>query len=249
MENWHYIGITFGVLAAMFELVSAPFEWLWPFHLGGNTIWRGNKSTKTLSLTFDDGPSKYTGGILDILKAHNIPATFFVRGSQAVRFPHLIKRMVAEGHQIGNHLYSFDAKRSLKKLYYPFREDEVTQTQIAIENLTGIKPQYFRSPGAQMGRNLWKSVRDHNLVVVYGAIPFPTPEDAPSSQLKTILPTLKPGTIIILHDGDDHDPDSDRPRLTLELLPELITELNSRDFKVISIEENAMIKKPIESIS
>ncbi|HAH11659.1 MAG TPA: hypothetical protein DCL54_05440 [Alphaproteobacteria bacterium] len=63
----------------------------------------GLLGTKTLALTFDDGPSRFTGELLDILKAHNIKATFFVLGRQAERFPTLLARMRDEGHVIANH--------------------------------------------------------------------------------------------------------------------------------------------------
>ena len=64
------------VTLLILEWISAPIEWLWPYQLKGNTHWRGQISGNCISLTFDDGPSRYTEQILDILKAHGVAATF-----------------------------------------------------------------------------------------------------------------------------------------------------------------------------
>src|SRR5215216_2594624 len=57
---------------------------------------------KTLILTFDDGPSPFTPQILEVLKQKKVPATFFVIGNQAVKFP-MLKQIYDQGHEIGNH--------------------------------------------------------------------------------------------------------------------------------------------------
>lgn len=100
-------------LIVVVEVVSAPVEWLWPYQLKGNTHWHGQGSANCVSLTFDDGPSRYTETVLEILKEHEIAATFFVMGIQVARYPEIIKRMADEGHEIGNHTYSFQAKKGL----------------------------------------------------------------------------------------------------------------------------------------
>jgi peptidoglycan-N-acetylglucosamine deacetylase len=225
-------------LLGVIEVVSAPIEWLWPHSAGGNTIWRGNATKRAVTLTFDDGPSKYTGPILDILRDNNTPALFFVIGQQAEKFPETIKRMAREGHEIGNHLYSFTATRGLSKLYHAVEDAEVTRTQQIIQTLTGKAPRYFRSPGGQMGRGLWNAIRRYNLTVVCGALPFPPPEDDAHRQLMTATSTIKPGAIIILHDGHDRQPESNRPHATLQLLPQLLRELSRQNYAVVSLEEN-----------
>ena len=72
---------------------------------------RGNKNyapeENSISLTFDDGPDvDYTPGILDQLRIHDISATFFVIGEKAQSHPELIRRIVAEGHELGNHTFT-----------------------------------------------------------------------------------------------------------------------------------------------
>ncbi len=224
-------------LLGMLELVSAPVEWLWPYSAGGNTHWHGNVEGNLVSLTFDDGPSRYTEMILDVLKSHQVPATFFVMGVHVERFPRTVKRMAVEGHEIGNHTYSFESKRGLFKLYFPLKVEQINRTQEIVKEIIGTAPKYFRSPGGQMGRNLWHMVRQNDLRVVNGTLPFPEPEEDVERQFKTVLRTLKPGAIIILHDGDDRHPDSDRPRSTVRLLPRLLEVLKKKEYKIVSLSE------------
>lgn len=233
-RRWKLV-LLFTVLAILVELVSAPIEWLWPKDWGGSTYWRGKTNLPEIALTFDDGPSKYTSKILDILKEENIPATFFVMGRQAELYPGIIKRMVAENHEIGNHTYSFGAQWF--KFFSTIRETQVGKTQRVIADLAKKPPRYFRSPGGQMGRCLWNYVRKHNLQVVNGSLPIPQPRESAEEQLKLIRSTLRPGAIIILHDGDDGNPESDRPKSTVELLPMLLEELDKRGYQVVPLNQ------------
>lgn len=227
-------------MVALLEIISAPLEWLWPHRWGGGTFWQGDTGRKAIALTFDDGPSAYTATVLDILKAHNVPATFFVMGRQVERYPDLLRRMSDEGHEIGNHTYTLAARKNI--LFSDIAADEVARTQKIIADISGVTPQYYRSPGGQMGRGLWNMIRAENLTVVYGALPIPHPGKDAQTQLKTIRETISHGAIFILHDGDDGEPDSDRPLATVELLPQLLTEIDSLGYDVVSLSEILMIK-------
>jgi len=80
----------------------------WPiFDPFGHTFWHGDRKQRTIALTFDDGPDpKHTSKILDILKELNIRASFFLLGNHAKEHPQLVKRIINEGHEIGNHGFS-----------------------------------------------------------------------------------------------------------------------------------------------
>ena len=233
--SWRTVLLTFFSILLMIEIVSAPLEWLWPVSWGGNTCWRGNTDAMEIALTFDDGPSRYTAAVLDILKENEAPATFFIMGKQAERFPEVVKRIAAEGHEIGNHTYSFAAQKN--KFFSQIDRSEITKTQEIIQKLVDMTPIYFRSPGGQFGRYLWQDIRKHNLRVINGALPIPHPGKDAETQLAVIKSTLKPGAIIILHDGDDGAPDSNRPASTVALLPELFDELSHRGFSVVPLKQ------------
>jgi cellulose synthase/poly-beta-1,6-N-acetylglucosamine synthase-like glycosyltransferase/spore germination protein YaaH/peptidoglycan/xylan/chitin deacetylase (PgdA/CDA1 family) len=105
---------------------------------------RGKPKSGQLALTFDDGPSRdFTPGVLDVLKAKHVPATFFVVGANAETYPDLVKRIYDEGHEIGNHTYSHPniALTSLERTRL-----ELDSTQRLIEHATGASTILFRPP-------------------------------------------------------------------------------------------------------
>ncbi len=107
---------------------------------------RAGYKPKTIVLTFDDGPDpKYTARILDILKANDVKATFFVVGSQVADNPDLLARVWNEGHEIGNHTFTHPDLRMVGKRRTLV---EINATQRAIESITGHSTFLFRPPYA-----------------------------------------------------------------------------------------------------
>ncbi|KAF9573789.1 chitin deacetylase [Mortierella alpina] len=97
----------------------------------------------TWGLTFDDGPRNTTEPLLDFLKTHNLKATFFVMGSNAVQFPEVLRREVREGHHLASHTWSHHALTTLTN------EEIVAEmkwTEQAIFDITGIRVKYMRAP-------------------------------------------------------------------------------------------------------
>ena len=104
----------------------------------------GHDSDKRVALTFDDGPDPvWTPQILQILKKHDVPATFFVVGDQAERFPQIVKRAYAEGHLLGNHTFSHP---NFEIISDTRQRLELNITQRTIESITGHTTSLFRSP-------------------------------------------------------------------------------------------------------
>ncbi|RJE89049.1 polysaccharide deacetylase [Paenibacillus sp. 1011MAR3C5] len=103
------------------------------------------KQGKVVYLTIDDGPSKYTPEVLDILQREGVKATFFALGEQVERNPDIAKRIVEEGHAIGNHTYD----HHYDKLYGSFAEfaNQVMRTDDAIYAATGVRTTLLRAPG------------------------------------------------------------------------------------------------------
>ncbi|WP_155371021.1 bifunctional polysaccharide deacetylase/glycosyltransferase family 2 protein [Catellatospora vulcania] len=118
---------------------------------GGPAITIGAQRPRTaqpardrIALTFDDGPDPtWTPRILDLLARHRVQATFFVVGSQAARHPDLVRRIVAEGHEIGVHTFTHPDLTAIGS----WRRDlEYSLTQLAIAHATGVKTTLFRPP-------------------------------------------------------------------------------------------------------
>ncbi|MDC7683432.1 glycosyltransferase [Asticcacaulis sp. BYS171W] len=97
-----------------------------------------------IALTFDDGPDRqWTPKILDILKAEKVPATFFVVGENALDHPFLLKRMVREGHELGNHTYTHP---NLAEISGDWARLELNSTQRVVEAYTGRSLRWVRAP-------------------------------------------------------------------------------------------------------
>ncbi|WP_052339375.1 polysaccharide deacetylase [Gorillibacterium massiliense] len=112
----------------------------------------GNKSASLPSekqpivyLTFDDGPDKLTPQVLDILKQADVKATFFMVGEWITRYPDIAKRVVKEGHALGNHSYNH-VYSQLYSSYGTFI-DQIDKTGDAFEKAVGFRPQLLRAPG------------------------------------------------------------------------------------------------------
>ena len=111
-----------------------------------NSTSTSTQSTKIAYLTFDDGVSKYTNEILDILARYNVKATFFPNWRPGITdYKEKYKRMVDEGHAIGNHTYSHEYKDVYSTL--DGFKSEITKLNDKIEELTGYTPTIFRFPG------------------------------------------------------------------------------------------------------
>lgn len=104
---------------------------------------KGRSGAKTAYLTFDDGPSANTEQILDTLKTYGIKATFFVNGNASNK--ELYKRIIREGHVIGNHTYSHNYK-SIYTTVEGFMED-FEKLNVFLEEVTGVRPTIARFPG------------------------------------------------------------------------------------------------------
>lgn len=114
----------------------------WPQVYDGNTIMRQPMRENLCALTFDDGPSRYTPHILDVLREHGIPATFFMLGKNVKLYPQHVQRIVAEGHEVGNHSFSHP---NLRRMAHDRKREEIELTDRLLRDL-GADPLYMRPP-------------------------------------------------------------------------------------------------------
>lgn len=200
------------------------------------TLFRlGTSQKDSVALTFDDGPDpEWTPAILDILKARGIKATFFVVGSEAERYPEIIQRIVAEGHEIGNHTFTHpnlaEAPASLIKL-------ELNATQRLIESLTGRSTTLFRPPynadsrPANMQELLPIGIAQSMgyMTVLENVDPRDWQKPNKNKLLDRVKTELPHGNIILLHDGG-----GDRSA-TVAALPKILDYLHERGNRVVLI--------------
>jgi peptidoglycan-N-acetylglucosamine deacetylase len=188
-----------------------------------------------VALTFDDGPDpQWTPKILDILKAANVKAAFFLVGANAERYPGLVRRIVDEGHEIGNHTYYHP---NLALCWPEHVRLELNATQILLETITGRATTLFRPPYAadtqpsQLSELMPLQIaQDLDYLVVLENI---DPQDWAKPGADIIVQRVKQqrrdGSIILLHDAG-----GDRSQ-TVQALPRILDWLHARGDTIVSL--------------
>ncbi len=189
-------------------------------------LYRGSTSKKVIALTFDDGPKSDTDRILDILKAKDVKATFFVVGKQVDTYPDTVKRIAADGHQIGCHTYNH---RDLEYL----TESEITQeffkTTATVRMLTGREVRYLRPPGGHEGKKLPAVARRFGLTTVFWTANCSPYEGKSQKKLfEYVVSSAKPGGIVLLHNLE---------LVTVQALPDIIDALRRKGYEFVTVSE------------
>lgn len=130
------------MLAALIALIAAHCQAAQARVVDGNRIMDQRMEENLCALTFDDGPSPNTPHLLDLLGSHGIRASFFLLGQNAELYPHLVRRMAAEGHEIGNHSYSHP---NLRRLAREAKREQIRRTDEILRGI-GVTPLYMRPP-------------------------------------------------------------------------------------------------------
>jgi peptidoglycan/xylan/chitin deacetylase (PgdA/CDA1 family) len=186
-----------------------------------------------VSLTFDDGPNpRATPRILDVLRDAGVPATFFVLGRHAERWPELVRRAAVEGHQLGNHGYFH---RKLHRRTPAYVRDDLTRGTEQIVRASGVRPAHFRAPHGfrspwvtPIASALGQRTVGWSLGVWDSALPGANVIAARA------IEGMHAGSILLLHDADGYDPAGDRMQ-TAEALPRIIDGLRRRGFRFTTL--------------
>jgi peptidoglycan-N-acetylglucosamine deacetylase len=193
-----------------------------------------------IAMTFDDGPSpETTPRLLDILKQRNIKATFFMIGQNAERNPAIVKRILAEGHEIGNHSWTHP---QLSKLSDDRVTEEITKTQAAIKSACGYTPVLLRPPyGAITARQKeWIEKQIGLSVIIWSVDPFDWKRPGASVIEQRILAGARPGAIILSHDIH---------KQTVDAMPATLDALAAKGFKFVTVSQLIAMNKPKSSPS
>ncbi len=163
----------------------------------------GDTTKKTIYLTFDAGfENGNTATILDALKKHNVKATFFLVGNYIKTSPDLVKRMVSEGHIVGNHTYSHPDMSSIssKEAF----QKEINSLENLYESTTGKKmAKYYRPPQGKYSVENLKMAKAMGYKTIFWSLAYvdwyqdkqPTKEQA----FKKLLGRIHPGAVVLLH--------------------------------------------------
>ncbi len=178
---------------------------------------------KVVALTFDDGPSKYTNEILEILKENDACATFFVIGNKVEIYKETMQKMVAYGNEIGNHSYNH---KWLTKLTEENLQEQITKTQEIIESTTGFTPTLIRPTYGSISAKLRSQL---SLDIVMWTV------DTSDWKYKSVDRIVKEATkatkdldIILMHDTH---------KRTVDAIKKIIPELQQQGFEFVTVSE------------
>jgi peptidoglycan/xylan/chitin deacetylase (PgdA/CDA1 family) len=187
---------------------------------------------KVCALTFDDGPTLATAAVLDILAAEQVPATFFVLGSNVERHPDIVRRAHDEGHAVGIHGMSHE---KLVRAREETIEGHVSGVTTILERL-GVPPaKVYRTPHGIKSRGVFEVVRRHGLTLwAWSRGIWDTDRPEPAVLVRRATRLARSGMVLLLHDGRGDEPQPDvQPMLTA--LPAIIRELKHRGFAFVRV--------------
>lgn len=243
--------IALGVFAS-YEVLESPTS-----QILGKTLVSGPSNEKVVALTYDDGPNPpYTSEILDVLDEEQVHATFFVVGRAAAQYPSIVLREVRDGDAIGNHTWDHghlivmnpaQVRQSLRK------------TDAAIFAATKTHPRIMRPPFGSRDWIVLGEARKMGYTPVMWSVPLAKDWENPDPEViaNRILPKVRDGSIIVLHDGNrglicartplpprtcDRGNDIEATRL-------IVRELKRQGYRFVTVPELLEMKPPATSTS
>jgi peptidoglycan-N-acetylglucosamine deacetylase len=196
---------------------------------------RLNQEKKVIALTFDDGPwPETTAQVLDILKKNNIKATFFVVGRNVQNHPHLVRRLIAEGHAIGNHTWHhwYHVMNPEAAAY------EIKNTTEIIYQTVGVRTNLFRPPGGIMHNGVVDFARNNNYaIIMWSSDSLDYSRPSVPNLINNVFRNARPGGIVLLHDGGGNRSQ------TVQSLPEIINRFRQQGYSFVTIPELLAMKE------
>lgn len=191
-------------------------------------IVRGNPNAKKIALTFDAGSDIAGIRILDVLKEHNVKATFFLTGKWVEKFPSYAKRIAAEGHEIANHSHSHpDAVKTDSSVFY----EDIKKAERIIEETTGVSPRpYFRFPYGSYNKDALETVgkAGYPYSIHWTIDTLDWQQPAADVIAQRILDKAQNGAIVLMHIGGINTPDG---------VDQVIPELKKRGYQIVTLSE------------
>jgi peptidoglycan-N-acetylglucosamine deacetylase len=155
-------------------------------------------SSDLAHLTFDDGPGPSTGDLLEVLDRHGVRATFFVIGGQIAARAATLRRVLDEGHAVGNHSWDHPSLPSLPE--HEIRE-QLARTNAAIAAATGLQPELFRPPFGDTDATVERVAAELGLRQVLWDVDAEDWREPGRDAILERLQAARPGEIVVLHDG------------------------------------------------
>jgi peptidoglycan-N-acetylglucosamine deacetylase len=200
------------------------------YQVFGKLVPRVETTQRVVALTFDDGPTEAViDDILGVLASRRVRATFFVTGADMVEAPGAAQRLVAAGHELGNHTYSHKRMVLRSQAFY---RSEVERTDELIRAAGEQREIYFRMPyGWKLVGLPWFLWRTGRTAVMWDVDPAPDPRTTPERIVARTLEHVRPGSIILLHPWYRSGPS------VRAALPVIIDKLQGQGYQFLTVDE------------
>jgi peptidoglycan-N-acetylglucosamine deacetylase len=190
---------------------------------GAGLVTNGARDRKVVALTFDDGPGDYTPGFLDVLRDKHVPGTFFEIGQEVPGREETLRRILAEGSEIGNHTTHHGSLPA-----YP----DLATTSGLIEAATHFRPCLFRPPGGAVDSAVIAAAGEAGMrTVTWDVDPADWTNPGSGAVYSRVVGAVRPGSIVLMHDGG-----GDRGG-TLAALPAIVDTLRARGYRFATVTE------------
>ena len=222
------LGTTLSIGLVLWVAANDPtVEWF------GHITTHGDRHDSRVALTFDDGPDDpYSLQVSRVLDQHDAKGTFFEVGKAIDARPEIARALYDDGHLVGNHSYEHDYWRWLDPRY-----PELDRTESAFRRQLGVCPAFFRPPHGQRTPFMLAHVSSKGMhTVTWDVSAGDWATDDPALVAKRILDGVKPGSIILLHDGIDGTVTADRTVL-VKALPMILDGLKAKGLKPVRLDE------------
>ncbi|GAA3564020.1 hypothetical protein GCM10022419_050920 [Nonomuraea rosea] len=182
---------------------------------------------KCVALTFDDGPGEFTGKLLDVLSKRDVRATFFVIGQMvaADKGGHTVRRIVNDGHEIGNHSWSHPA---LAGLSHEELKHQLKHTENIVQKLTGVRMRVMRPPYGSTDDEVAAETRREGLAQILWNVDTLDWRDRVPKTVAKRAGDAKPGSIVLLHDIH---------RTTVDAVPSMLDTLGKKGYTFVTVSE------------
>lgn len=195
---------------------------------------RVNITQPVLAMTFDDGPHpSLTPKLLDILKERNIKCTFFVIGKNAQMYPHIIRRMIAEGHEVANHTWTHCSLTSRSDAQI---RSELKQSEDALVNVANYRPHLIRPPYGAINeriKNLMFAEFGYS-TIMWSVDPQDWRRPGVSVVTSRLVSGAHPGAIMLAH--DIHPP-------TIQAMPSMFDQLLAKGYQFVTVSQLMNMEK------
>jgi peptidoglycan/xylan/chitin deacetylase (PgdA/CDA1 family) len=214
-------------------VVAASVWWFSPWlarradGLTERVLFHADTREPVVALTLDDGPSPSTAGILNLLERHGARATFFVLAEEVRAHPGVARRIVASGHELGNH---FLRDRPSWRLPREEVERALRRSSAILAPFDTVR--WVRPGGGWFDGELLDAARDRGLRVALGSVyPFDAWIERPGVLASFVVERVRPGSVIVLHEGGERGP------RTVEVLRRILPALDRRGYRVVTLSD------------